>query len=586
MQEFHHRLWTFFGSHPYSQDGQDGYRFRVWAPHAVRVCIVGDFNSWDNESLPMEHIGNGIWELFVPYANQYSTYKYAVYTSDGKILEKADPYAFHAETRPGTASKCYDLSGYVWNDEGWLAQRAKRSLIHSPLNIYELHLGSWRRNREGNFLSYHETTQWLIPYMKELGFTHVKLFPITEHPLDASLGYQCTGYFAPTSRFGTPHDFKDLINELHKAGIGILLDWVPTHFSKDDFGLQEFDGSPLYECALQPSSDTCCSDFSNPNVCDFLISSALFWLEEYHVDGLHIQLPSGSEHDVFLQQLLSEICTHHSDALMLTDTPIPSAQFNNHLICQNNRVQQVLRYTATDPYFRQHNHRELTGFMPNTESSPFILPLSHETITTSLLSSIHGSIEDKFSCLKALYIYMLTLPGKKLLMMGNEFGQRAKWNFDYSLDWHLLDLQNEDGIRHRQLHTFFKAANNLYLKSPALWKQDFTAKGFRWLCCDDAEGNIVSFLRFDQKGAPLLVSINFSPVHRTQYRIGIPHGGYYEEIFNTDQADYGGTGRLNAPVKSETIPCHEMDHSLSVNLPPLGAVIFNCSQKLPSKNQN
>ncbi|MGN0967988.1 MAG: 1,4-alpha-glucan branching protein GlgB [Oscillospiraceae bacterium] len=625
MQNSDNRLWRRMGSHPDVRDGQEGYLFRVWAPHARQVALMGDFNGWDSSALPMERVPDGVWELFVPGLKQYDAYKYAIHTQDGRVLAKADPYAFHAETRPGTASKCYDLSGYAWGDKPWLTWRARHLVYDSPLNIYEVHLGSWRRTGEGEFLSYREIARWLVPYVKEMGYTHVELLPVTEHPLDASWGYQCTGYFAATSRFGTPHDFMYLVDELHRAGVGVILDWVPAHFPKDAFGLYEFDGQPLYEYADPRKGEhadwgTRVFDYGRGEVQDFLIASALFWLEEYHIDGLRVDavasmlyldygrqdgqwVPNryGGHENLeavdFLRRLNEAVFAAHPDALMIAEEstawpkvshPTYDGGLGFNLKWNMGWMNDICHYIKMDPYFRQFNHKDITFSLMYAFSENFVLPLSHDEIVHmkgSLLNKMPGTDPEKYAGVRAFYTYMLTHPGKKLLMMGSEFGQWNEWHFEQSLDWHLLEQQDEDGERHRQLQRFFKAANALYLSSPQLWQQDFSWEGFRWICPDDATANTAIFLRFDKKGRALLVAVNFSPVFREGYRIGVPWPGRYEEVFSTDAAEFGGEDRRNAPMKTQYTPCHGMEQSLRVNLPPLGAVILKCVRKFPPRRQ-
>ncbi len=625
MQKEDIRLWKQLGSHPCTRDGQEGYQFRVWAPHAGQVALMGDFNDWDPAALPMTCAADGIWELFVPGLKRYDSYKYAIHSPDGRVLAKADPYAFHAEVRPGTASKCYDLDGYAWGDKAWLAWRAKHLVYNSPLNIYEVHLGSWRRGADGAFLSYREIAQWLVPYVKEMGFTHVELLPVTEHPLDASWGYQCTGYFAATSRFGTPRDLMFLVDELHKAGVGVILDWVPAHFPKDAFGLYEFDGQALYEYADPRKGEhadwgTRVFDYGRAEVQDFLISSALFWLEEYHIDGLRVDAVASMlyldygrqggqwianqygghenlEAVAFLRRLNEIIFADHPDVLMIAEEstawpkvsgPTSDGGLGFNLKWNMGWMNDLCHYTKMDPYFRQFNHKDITFSLMYAFSENFVLPLSHDEVVHmkgSLLNKMPGTDPEKYAGVRAFYTYMLTHPGKKLLMMGSEFGQWNEWHFEQSLDWHLLEQQDEDGERHRQLQRFFQAANALYLRSPQLWQQDFSWEGFRWICADDASANTAIFLRFDKKGGALLVAVNFSPVFRSGYRIGVPWPGRYEEVFNTDQTEFGGEGRCNAPLKSSYVPCHGMEQSLQADLPTLGAVILKCVRKFPPRKQ-
>ena len=610
------------GAHPCVRDGQAGYLFRVWAPNARKVCLMGNFNRWNPDDRPMEQPARGLWELFVPGLEQYEIYKYAIHTWDGRMLPKADPYAFHAETRPGTASKLYDLSGYPWGDQAWLARRRARPIYRQPLNIYEVHLGSWRRTGEGEFLSYRGIAQWLVPYVKEMGFTHVELMPVAEHPLDASWGYQVTGYFAATSRFGTPHDLMYLIDQLHQAGVGVILDWVPAHFPKDAFGLYEFDGSPCYEYSDPRKGEhydwgTRVFDYGRSEVRSFLTSSALFWLEEYHADGLRVDAVAsmlyldygrkegewcpnreGGKENLeaisFLRHLNGTIFARHPDVLMVAEesTAWPHVTGDHmgsdpqalgfNLKWNMGWMNDALHYQQLDPIYRQHNHRDLTFPLMYAFSENFILPISHDEVVHmkgSLLNKMFGTPEQKFAGLRTFYLYMLTHPGKKLLMMGTEFGQWNEWHYEYSLDWHLLEQ-----APHRQTSDFFRAANALYLAQPALWEEDFSWQGFRWLCAEDAGGNVLAWLRMDGRGNPLLTVLNFAPEARPAYRIGVPFGGTWGALLSTDDAAFGGTAaEPPAPVKSEPVPCHEQEESIVLDLPPLSGMVLRCVRKKPRR---
>ncbi len=614
------RAWKYLGCHP---DGE-GHVFRVWAPNAVQVCLMGDFNGWDGQAHPLSPVGGGVWEGRVTGLNPYDNYKFAVHTADGRVLAKADPYAFHAETRPGTASKVYDLAGYSWEDSNWLAYRKKHPVYHAPLNIYEVHLGSWRRTGEGEFLSYREIARYLVPYVKEMGFTHVELMPVTEHPLDMSWGYQCTGYFAATSRFGTPHDLMYLIDQLHQAGVGVILDWVPAHFPKDAFGLYEFDGTPTYEYADPRKGEhadwgTRVFDYGRNEVRSFLISSAMFWLEEYHIDGLRVDavasmlyldygrqdgqwMPNiyGGHENLeavdFFRRLNETVFADHPDVLMIAEEstawpkvshPTSDGGLGFNLKWNMGWMNDILHYIKLDPYFRQFNHKDITFSLMYAFSENFVLPLSHDEVVHmkgSLVNKMPGSDGEKFAGVRAFYTYMLTHPGKKLLMMGSEFGQWNEWHYEQSLDWHLLEMDNEDGERHRTLQAFFKAANALYLEQPALWEDDFTWEGFQWLCADDHQANCVAFLRRDAKGRPLAVLCNFSPVHREGYRLGVPFPGRYSCLLNTDEVRFGGAGLGDQEeLTSRYVPCHGQEQSITVDLPPMSALIFRCAKKFPPR---
>ena len=614
--------WEELGAHPCVRDGQEGWRFRVWAPRAREVSVIGDFNGWDRGRHPMTPLRGGVWETFIPGLARYDTYKFAILSPDGEELAKADPYAFHAETRPGTASKLYDIGGYPWGDKKWMAWRGRHLVYHSPMNIYEVHLGSWRRTGEGEFLSYRDMAAWLVPYVKEMGFTHVELMPVTEHPLDASWGYQCTGYFAPTSRFGTPHDFMYLVDQLHQAGVGVILDWVPAHFPRDAFGLYQFDGTPTYEYAdprkgTHQEWGTQVFDYGRPEVRSFLTASALFWLERYHIDGLRVDavasmlyldygrqggewVPNeggGNENweaVSFLRHLNRTVFSRHPDVLMVAeestawphvtgvlDSGKDALGFN--LKWNMGWMNDVLHYTRLDPYFRQFNHRDVTFSLMYAFSENFVLPISHDEVVHmkgSLLNKMPGDDSQKYAGVRAFYTYMLTHPGKKLLIMGSEFGQWNEWHYEQSLDWHLLDMDNEDGERHRRLQAFFKAANAFYLAHSQLWELDFSWEGFQWIHPDDNSGNVLLYLRKDRKGEPLLIAVNFSPVHRKGYRVGVPIPGTYQLLFNSDDAAFGGTGAGDTePLVSLPAPCHGCAESIQIDLPPLSGVIYRCARK-------
>ncbi len=615
-------LQDFLGSHPAQRDGVSGYVFRVWAPHAEEVHLMGDFNNWQETACPLTSIGGGVWEGFVPGLERYATYKYAVHTRDGQVLAKSDPFAFHAETRPDNASKVYDLAGYTWGDEKWLTWRNSHPVYSSPLNIYEMHLGSWRRTGDDQFLSYRDVAQYLIPYVKEMGFTHVELMPLTEHPLDMSWGYQCTGYFAATSRFGTPHDLMWLIDQLHQAGIGVILDWVPAHFPRDGFALYHFDGEPCYEYADPRKGEhkewgTMVFDYGKNEVRSFLTSSALFWLEQYHIDGLRVDavasmlyldynrqggewIPNihGGHENLeaveFLQKLNSAIFAARPDVLMIAEestawplvtAPVSEGGLGFNLKWNMGWMNDIQHYIKLDPYFRQFNHKDITFSLMYAFSENFILPLSHDEVVHmkgSLMNKMPGEPEQKFAGVRAFYGYMLTHPGKKLLMMGSEFGQWNEWHYEHSLDWHLLDETQDWSLPYRQTKAFFQAANALYLARPELWEIDFSWEGFQWLCADDASANTISFLRKDKKGSFLVVVCNFSPVDRKGYRVGVPVGGRYALLLNSDDEAFGGSGHGDkAPVASQPIPCHGQDQSIEIDLPPMTTLVFHCARKNP-----
>ena len=611
--------YTFMGAHPDQENGQEGYRFRVWAPNAASVSLMGNFNNWDPESCPMEPTTGGIWERFQPGLQRYDIYKFCIHTKDGRLLAKADPYAFHAETRPDTASKIYDISGYQWGDANWLEQRRKKPLYHKPMNIYEVHLGSWRRTGDNEFLSYRDTADLLVPYVKEMGYTHVELMPVSEYPLDMSWGYQVTGYFAPTSRYGTPHDFMYLVDQLHQAGIGIILDWVPAHFPKDAFGLYEFDGTPCYEYADMRKGEhmdwgTRVFDYGRNEVKSFLFSSAMYWFNEYHVDGLRVDAVASMlyldysrkagewvpniygghenlEAIAFLRQLNTMVFKWHPDVLMIAEEstswehvtgPIEQSE---HALGFNFKwnmgwMNDALHYQKMDPYFRQFNHRDLTFALMYAFSENFILAISHDELVHmkgSMLGKMPGDDAAKFAGVRAFYVYMMTMPGKKLNMMGTEIGQFNEWHYEYSLDWHLLQYP-----QFQKHHAFFKALNNLYLSRSELWEMDDSWEGFQWVEANDANGNTLIYLRKDRKQHELLIAVNFSPIDRKGYCMGVPVAGTYEVLLNSDDEAFGGQGRGNKePLKTKPTPAHGFKQSLLVDLPPLSGVILRCSRKNP-----
>lgn len=611
------RAQEFLGSHPTVRGGQSGWLFRVWAPHAQAVAVMGDFNGWDDRANPMAALEGGVWELFLPGLQQYDNYKYAVHTRSGKVLAKADPYAFHAETRPGTASKLYDLSGYQWGDGSWLDYRKNNPVYQKPMNIYEVHLGSWRRTGDDQMLSYRDIGRYLVPYVKEMGFTHVELLPVTEHPLDASWGYQCTGYFAATSRFGTPHDFMWLVDQLHQAGIGVILDWVPAHFPKDAFGLYEFDGEPCYEYADPRKGEhadwgTRVFDYGRSEVRSFLYSSALFWLEQYHIDGLRVDavasmlyldygrqdgqwVPNvfGGHENLeaveFLQQLNTHIFSAHSDVMMIAEEstawplvtrPPDVGGLGFNLKWNMGWMNDMCHYLKLDPYFRQYNHKDITFSMMYAFSENFVLPISHDEVVHmkgSIVGKMPGDYDNQLRCLRGFYAYLLAHPGKKLLFMGAEIGQWHEWDSDGQLDWYLLDRPENQKLR-----KFFREINAFYKKTAALWEVDFDWAGFEWLVPDDNHNNVVVFLRRDKKGRDLMCAVNFSPNTYTNYRMGVPPHRRYVPVFNTDDPAYGGDGFGDSEaVMVEAVPSHGKECSAAIRIPAFGAVFLRGEGTFP-----
>ena len=611
--------YEFMGAHATTRDGVSGYMFRVWAPRALAVSVVGDFNFWDVNAHPMEKITDGIWECFLPGGQPYDAYKFAVTGADGVLRYKADPYAFHAETRPGTSSKLYTIDGYQWGDGAWLEHRHSHQVYSAPLNIYEVHLGSWRRRENGDFIDYRDLARQLAPYVKELGFNYVELLPITEYPLDDSWGYQCTGYFAPTSRYGTPEDFMFFVDYMHQQGIGIILDWVPAHFCKDEHGLYEFDGTRCYEYEDLRKGEhaawgTRVFDYARPEVKSFLLSSVAFWLKEYHIDGIRVDAVAsmlyldydrpdgqwvankygGKEHLEaidFLREMNKTAFTVNPDALMVAEEstawplvtkPAEAGGLGFNLKWNMGWMNDMCHYLKMDPWFRQGNHKDITFSMFYAFSENYILPLSHDEVVHmkgSVLGKMPGNMWQKFAGVRGFYAYTLAHPGKKLSFMGVELGTEKEWAFDKSLDWELLEQEPN-----RQLHQYIKDINRFYLEQSPLWEIDFDWEGFQWLVSDDNHNNVVVFLRRDKTGNELVCAINFSPNTYEDYRFGCPPVREYVEVFNSDRPEYGGSGVVNAaPCKVSWKESHGMESSVAIRIPPFGAVFLKGQGKMRAK---
>ena len=603
--------YRYLGAHRTRRSGKDGYVFRTWAPNAAHVSVVGDFCGWNGYAHPMKKNADGFWECFVPSLKRYDTYKFAVTAQSGETVLKADPYAFHAETRPGTASKLYDLGGYRWGDDEWRASRTKAPLDRSPLNIYEVHLGSWRRHENGDFYDYRTLARELADHVLDLGYNCVELMPVTEYPLDDSWGYQCTGYFAATSRYGTPRDFMYFVDHLHQKGISVILDWVPSHFCKDAHGLIDFDGTPCYEYADPNKREhegwgTRVFDYGRGEVKSFLLSSAAFWLREFHVDGLRVDavasmlyLDYGRENGRwtpningghenleaidFLRALNETAFSVDPNALMVAEEstawplvtrPAKDGGLGFNLKWNMGWMNDMCHYLKLDPWFRQFHHKDITFSLMYAFSENFVLPISHDEVVHmkgSLRGKMPGDEWQQLAGVRAFTAYMLAHPGKKLTFMGAELGQWHEWDFASQLDWYLLE--NE---KNQQLHRFFKDINAFYLSQSPLWDIDFSWEGFEWLVPDDNHNNVVVFLRRDRKGRELIAAVNFSPVAQGEYRFGVPPKKRYREVFTTDCAEYGGTGewRNEKTIEVLPIPSHGREQSLCVKLPPLGAAFF------------
>ncbi len=610
------------GAHPGESEGRRGVWFAVWAPNAEAVSVIGDFNSWKREAHPLRCLASsGIWEGFVPGLEPGALYKYFIRSRErGYSVEKADPFAFAGELRPRTASRVCDLETYRWGDDRWMKSRGGRNNLEAPLSIYEVHLGSWMRvpEEDGRLLTYREAAALLAVYARKMAFTHVELLPVTEHPFDGSWGYQTLGYFAATSRFGAPDDFMFLVDTLHQEGIGVILDWAPAHFPNDEHGLAFFDGTHLYEHAdprqkTHPHWDSLIFNYGRAEVANFLIGSALFWFDKYHVDGLRIDAVAsmlyldygrkeggwvanrhGGKENIeavdFLQRLNTQIYARFPEAMTLAEEstswpgvsrPVSNGGLGFGFKWNMGWMHDVLRYMSADPKQRPERHDSLTFGMLYAYHENFVLPFSHDEVVHgkgSMLGKMPGDDWRKFANLRLLYAFMFGHPGKKLLFMGCEFGQRGEWNHDVSLDWHLVDH-----AAHLGLQKLTSDLNRLYRSEPALFLLDCEPGGFEWIDCSDRSG-VVCFVRESSIGdPPIVVVCNFMPELRYDYRIGAPRAGRWEEVLNTDAAVYGGSGVGNlGGMEAEPVGCHGHAQSLRLILPPLGALFLKAADRPPS----
>ena len=582
--------------------------FRTWAPGAKTVNVVGDFNDWNDAVTPMRRISDGgIWEAIVKGVHTGQRYKYSILSGKNARILKSDPYAFYAESETNTASIIVDLNGYEWGDASWMNALRRKSPYDGPMNIYEVHLGSWMKGADGATPDYIETAKRLIPYVIDMNYTHIELMPVMEHPFGGSWGYQICGFFAPTSRYGEPRDFMKFVDLFHQAGIGVLLDWVPSHFPKDEHGLIEYDGGFLYEAHGTDRIEhlewgTRCFDYGRTEVQSFLISNAIFWFDMYHVDGLRADAVSsmlyldygrqpgqwtpnthgGNENldaIAFIRKLNAAVFDNFPNAIMIAEEstawPLVSRPIHDGGLGFNFKwnmgwMNDMLEYVQTDPIYRKDMHEKITFSFFYAFSENFILPLSHDEVVhgkRSLIDKMPGEYEMKFSGLRVFLGYMMTHPGKKLTFMGAEFGQFREWDIESELDWFLLDYPMHSNLKH-----YVKDLGAFYLATPALWEIDYSWEGFKWICDNERNMNIISFIRTDKKGESIISLINFAPVTRRDYCIGVPESGVYSEVFNSDLSEYGGMGNVNGLLETEDTPLHGFPQRIALTAPPLGMV--------------
>ena len=605
----HWHIYKQLGAHLQTIDNIKGVHFAVWAPNAQRVSVVGDFNRWDGRCNPMRNLNSGIWEIFIPGLKAGCSYKFEILSRQtNEILLKTDPYGQQFEFRPQTASIVFDENHYKWLDITWMEQRKQHDWIHEAMSIYEVHIGSWRLNDQGGFLNYRELAKELVEYVKEMGFTHIELLPITEHPLDGSWGYQTTGYFAPTSRHGSPDDFRYFVDVCHQNNIGVILDWVPAHFPKDAFALANFDGTALYEHEDPRKGEhrdwgTLIYNYSRNEVKNFLLASANFWLEEFHLDGLRVDavasmlyldysreaddwipnIHGGNENLEaidFMRHMNSITHEQHPGTVIIAEEstswpqvtrPTWTGGLGFSMKWNMGWMHDMLSYMQQDPVHRMHHHDNLTFGMLYAFSENFVLPFSHDEVVHgkgSMINKMPGDEWQRFANLRLLYTFMFTYPGKKLLFMGCEFAQGTEWNFNQALDWYTLDYPSHNGIK-----TLVKDLNKIYTHHPSLFQHDFDHQGFEWIDCHDVNHSIISYRRKTAE-EELIIILNFTPVIRQNYRIGVPSEGNYTEIFNSDSSFYNGSNTGNSSTPSEPTPWMNLPHSVNLTLPPLAGIIL------------
>lgn len=610
----HYEIYEKMGGRLMTHEGARGAAFSVWAPNAKAVSVIGDFNNWDARRSPMRRLGeSGIWELFLPAAAEGDKYKFHVTQCDGRVVDKTDPYGVYAEVRPNNASVLYPLKRYKWKDRRWMTARRKYDFRAAPMNIYEVHLGSWKRAEGNRFLSYTELAEQLIPYVKEMGYTHIEMLPVEEHPFDGSWGYQVTGYYAPTSRYGSPDEFKQFVDACHQNGISVILDWVPAHFPKDDFALARFDGTALYEHQDPRLGEhiqwgTYIFNYGRKEVANFLLANALYWMDIFHIDGLRVDavasllrldfckeegqwLPNvygGSENleaIEFLKHMNSVIAEREPGALMIAEDStawpgvtkkVEEGGLGFSLKWNMGWMNDFLSYIKLDPIYRKYHQNKLTFGMAYHYAENFVLVLSHDEVVhtkSSMIGKMPGDVWQSFANLRLSYGFMMGHPGKKLLFMGGEFAQYSEWSEARSLDWHLLQYAD-----HQEMQAYVKELNHLYAEEPAFWAEDFDPNGFQWIECDDAESSIVSFVRRSQE-KELVFLCNFTPVVHRGFSLGVPQEGVYHERLNSDAARFGGSDVINAvPLQSRAEPAGRCPFRVELDVPPLGMVILEREQ--------